>query len=91
MTDEKVTVVKILIAKLVQKVPSGFSKSTDKIEEHLKAQNNSEVNQFFSEDNPDLDGRRFLDPAKIKTKLKAEEEDEENQTEEEKKANEEIK
>ena len=37
MCDEKVTIVKVLIAKLAQKVPNGYSKSTDKIEELIKA------------------------------------------------------
>jgi hypothetical protein len=31
MIDEKVSIVKIMIAKLVAKVPRGYSKSTDKI------------------------------------------------------------
>lgn len=77
MLDERVTVVKMLIAKLSEKVPRGYSKSTDKIADHFKAQNNSEVNQFFSQDNDDIGARRYLDPAKITTKMKAEEEDEE--------------
>lgn len=77
MLDEKVTVVKMLIAKLSEKVPQGYSKSTDKIADHFKAQNNSEVNQFFSQDNADISARRYLDPEKITTKMKAEEEDEE--------------
>ena len=77
MLDERVTVVKMLIAKLAEKVPRGYSKSTDKIADHFKAQNNSEVNQFFSQDNVDISARRYLDPDKILTKMKAEEEDEE--------------
>ena len=77
MLEEKVTVVKVMIAKLTSKVPTGYSKSTDKIEDHLKSQSNSEVNQFFDEENKDLDSRRFLYPDRIKTKLKAEEEEEE--------------
>ena len=32
------------------------------------------MNQFFDETNADIGKRRFLDPAKITTKLKAEEE-----------------
>jgi len=79
MLNERVTVVKCLIAKLVKVVTTGYSKSTDKIGEHLKAQNNSEVNQFFSDDNADIGKRRYLDPAAITTKLKAEEEDEASQ------------
>lgn len=79
MCDEGVTVVKMQIAKLAEKVPTGYSKSTDKIADHLKAQNNSEVNQFFSQDNVDLDKRRFLDPNTIMTRMKAEEEDEEEE------------
>ena len=35
MVDEKVTLVKMMIAKLVKKVPDGYSKSTDKIGQHL--------------------------------------------------------
>ena len=35
MVDEKVTVVKMRIAKLAEKVPTGYSKSTDKIAEHF--------------------------------------------------------
>ena len=75
MVNEKVTLVKMMIAKLAQTVPTGYSKSTDKIAEHLQAQNNSEVNQFFSKENPDLGKRRYLDPAVITTKMKAEEEE----------------
>ncbi len=76
MCEEKVTVVKVMIAKLGKLVPYGYSKSTDKITDHIKAQKNSEVNQFFSAENPDLGKRRYLDPAMITTKMKAEEEDE---------------
>jgi len=64
-------------------VPTGYSKSTDKIADHLKAQGNSEVNQFFSQDNVDIGKRRYLDPATILTKMKAEEEDEEEKKAEE--------
>lgn len=69
MCHEKVTVVKVMIAKLAQKVPNGYSKSTDKIEELMRAQNNTEVNQFFSMENPALGTRRYLDPATITTKM----------------------
>lgn len=75
MCNEKVTVVKCMIMKLVKKVPSGYSKSTDKIGEQLKAQGVSEVNQFCSEDNADIRRRRYLDPAKITTQMKADLED----------------
>lgn len=34
------------------------------------------MNQFFSTENPDLGKRRYLDPAMITTKMKADEEDE---------------
>ena len=44
MCEERVTVVKVFIAKLAQLVPAGYSKSTDKIQEHLQAQGNTEVN-----------------------------------------------
>lgn len=37
MIEEKVTVVKMMIAKLACAVPTGYSKSTDKIAETLKA------------------------------------------------------
>jgi len=67
MCHEKVTVVKCMIAKLINKVPKGYSKSTDKISDHLKAQAISEVNQYFSGDNADIGRRRYLDPAKITT------------------------
>ena len=79
MCEEKVVAVKMMIAKLAHAVPYGYSKSTDKITDHIKAQEISEVNQFFDENNKDLDSRRFLDPAKITTKMKAEEEDEEEE------------
>ena len=82
MVNEKVTLVKMMIAKLAQTVPTGYSKSTDKIAEHIKQQANSEVNQFFSDDNVDIGKRRFLEPDKITTKMKAEEEDEEKKKEE---------
>lgn len=77
MCDEKVTIVKIVLAKLASMVTPGYSKSTDKIVDHFKAQSNSEVSQFFSKENPSLDKRRYLEPDSIKTKLKAEEEEEE--------------
>lgn len=44
MIEEKVVAVKMMIAKLSNIVPDGYSKSTDKIAEHMKAQENSEVN-----------------------------------------------
>lgn len=44
MMGEKVTLVKMMIAKLVKKIPYGYSKSTDKIADFLKAQKQSEVN-----------------------------------------------
>ena len=74
MCEEKVVAVKMMLAKLTQLVPTGYSKSTDKVADHLKAQKVSEVNQFCSADNPDIDRRRYLYPDRIKTKLKAEEE-----------------
>ena len=77
MLSERCTVVKMMIAKLAQRVPAGYSKSTDKIAEHLKAQGNSEVNQFFSNDNADIGRRRYLYPEQMTTKMKADEEDEE--------------
>ena len=70
MVNEKVHVVKILIAKLCAKVPTGYSKSTDKIAETIKAQGFKEVNQFLEDDSPDLKGSRYLDPAEFKLKLK---------------------
>lgn len=76
MCEEKVVAVKMMIAKLSAAVPNGYSKSTDKIADVIRAQENSEVNQFFSEENKELESRRYLDPDKIKTKMKAEEEDE---------------
>lgn len=51
MPEEKVTVVKVLIMKLASLVPRGYSKSTDKIADHLVDQGNSEVNQFMDESN----------------------------------------
>lgn len=77
MAEEKVTVVKMLIAKLANAVPHGYSKSTDKIAETIKAQGNSEVNQFFDADNEAIQSRRFLDPASISVKLKVDEEEDE--------------
>ena len=55
MCEEKVIAVKMMIAKLAHAVPYGYSKSTDKIADHIKAQEISEVNQFFDENNRDLD------------------------------------
>ena len=37
------------------------------------------MNQFFSQDNVDIGKRRYLDPATITTRMKAEEEDEEEE------------
>ena len=81
MGDECCNVVKMIIAKLVKMVPTGYSKSTDKIEEQLISQGNSEVNQFFSDDNEALGARRYLDPDKITVKMKADEEEEEKKNE----------
>lgn len=47
MKDEKVCVVKMMIAKLCSEVPKGYSKSTDLITEVLKTQQLPEVNQFL--------------------------------------------
>ena len=44
MLEERVVAVKMMIAKLAALVPNGYSKSTDKIAEHIKEQNISEVN-----------------------------------------------
>ena len=77
MVDEKVTVVKMMLIKLAALVPRGYSKSTDKIAQHLIDQGNSEVNQFMDETNEAIQSRRFLDPTKITVKLKDEEEEEE--------------
>ena len=44
MTEEKVHVVKVMIAKLTSHVPTGYSKSTDKIAEIIKAQGHPEIN-----------------------------------------------
>ena len=82
MLDEKVKVVKMLLIKMAAIVPRGYSKSTDKIAQHILDQGDSEVNQFIDEQNDAIQNRRFLDPDKIKTRLKAEEEDEEKKGEE---------
>ena len=37
MCEERVTIVKMMIAKLASNIPNGYSKSTDKIADHLKA------------------------------------------------------
>ena len=70
MTEEKVHVVKVMIAKLTSQVPKGYSKSTDKIAEIIKAQGDVTVNQFLDEDNEDLQDRRYINPDKLKLKLK---------------------
>jgi len=70
MCEEKVGVVKVMIVKLCAIVPRGYSKSTDKIADHIKDSKRPDVNQFFDEKNADLQQRRFLDPSKFKLKLK---------------------
>lgn len=54
MAMEKVTLVKMMIAKLCAIVPPGYSKSTDKIGEAIRKESKSEVNQFFCDKNEHL-------------------------------------
>ena len=67
----------MLLIKMAAIVPRGYSKSTDKIAQHIIDQGDSEVNQFMDLENEAIQNRRFLDPEKIKVKLKAEEEEDE--------------
>lgn len=84
MTEEKVHVVKVMIAKLSSQVPTGYSKSTDKIAEIIKAQGAPEINQFLDEESEDLQGRRYLDPSKFKLRLKDDPDNKEVEKEESK-------
>ena len=80
MVTEKVCVVKLMLAKLVAKVPRGYSKSTDKIFEAFLNDKSvtSEVKQFVGQfpgqktgtPNEFLVERRWLDPANHKATMK---------------------
>ena len=78
MCEEKVNVVKIAMAKLVAKVPRGYSKSTDKIFDVLQKNCKSgEITQYLGNlgpgevQNKPLQSRRFIDDALLKETLKA--------------------
>jgi hypothetical protein len=65
MMNEKVNAVRIMMAKLVAKVPKGYSKSTDKLCEMLqKSCKSGEVKQYLAKennkDNEALGHRRFI-------------------------------
>lgn len=55
------------------KIPLGFSRSTDKVREHLMKTATADVKQFLLKDNP----LKLIKESSLKLKLKAVEEDEE--------------
>lgn len=72
MAEEKVQMVRILIAKLVGLVPRGFSKSADKLYEVMKFQcKNGELGQFMDvkEKLKPEQLRRYLNPDNLKAEL----------------------
>lgn len=76
MLDEKVKVVQISIAKMVFKIPQGYSRSVDKVREHLQATTTSDVKQFLDKDNQ----LKFINPDNFKLQLKDDEEEKKNNT-----------
>jgi hypothetical protein len=79
MCLEKVTIVKILMAKLVSKVERGYSKSADKAFEWLQATDKTgEVTQYLgalsaTAGNQHLRQRRYIDPEDHRVTLKQDE------------------
>ena len=79
MCQEKVTIVKIRMAKLVSKVERGYSKSADKAYEWLKATDKTgEVTQYLGDltaltGNSHLRQRRYIDPENHRVTLKQDE------------------
>lgn len=51
MCGEKVKVVQIALAKLVMKVPLSYSRSSDKIRDHLLSNTSADVKQFLVKNN----------------------------------------
>jgi Trp operon repressor len=79
MIEEKVNAVKIMMAKLVSKVPKGYSKSVDKISEMLaKTCKSGEVKQYLpllnkQKENEFLGQRRFISTECLTATLKQDE------------------
>lgn len=58
------------MAKLIMKIPSGYSRSSDKVREHLLKDAQPDVKQFLVKNNP----LQFIDPTKLRLQLKDDEE-----------------
>ena len=65
----------------MMKVAPGYSRSCDKVRDHLMQNASTDVKQFLVKLNP----ARFIDPLKLKLKLKEEEETKTDSNSEEKK------
>lgn len=73
MISEKVKIVQIKLVKLCLAVPVGYSRSVDKVREALQKTGSADVTQFFAKDkNP----KKYIDPCKLKLKLKTDEDEE---------------
>jgi len=67
MLGEKVKVVQISMAKLIHRIPLSYSRSVDKVREHLLAKADTDVKQFLLAENP----LQFINPDNLKLQLKA--------------------
>lgn len=76
MLEEKVKVVQISMAKMVFKIPAGYSRSVDKVREHLSATTTPDVKQFLDKNNQ----LKFINPDTLKLQLKGDEEEKKNNT-----------
>jgi len=65
----------------MMKVAPGYSRSCDKVRDHLMQNASADVKQFLVKMNP----ARYIDPLKLKLKLKEEEENKTDTDTEEKK------
>lgn len=70
MCNEKVKVVQVMMAKLMMRVTPGYSRSCDKVREHLVQNASADVKQFLMK----VNAAQYIDPLKFKLALKDEEE-----------------
>ena len=71
MCEEKVKVVQIALAKLIIKIPLGYSRSSDKIREHLLQNTSTDVKQFLDPNNQ----LKYINPDKFTLSLKSPDEE----------------
>jgi len=73
MLTEKVKVVQISMAKLIHRIPVSYSRSVEKVRDHLLLKADVDVKQFLIHDNP----LQFINPDNLKLQLKACQDDQE--------------